>query len=296
MKRILVIGKNSYIGTSFQKYAVTYAPDLEVTLVGAKDGAWRSVDLGAYDVVLHVAAIVHKKEQPDMQQMYDTINTELPLEIAKKAKENGVSRFAFLSTMAVYGKAQSPIGEETPTEPLTMYGKSKLAAEKRLQKLADETFKVVIFRPPMVYGKECPGNYGRLAKLAYKIPVFPKVKNQRSMIYIENLCACICKEMYNAEIFRVVCPQNTEYVNTTELVKSIRKSHGKATLILPFPQMILRICAKKNDSIEKVFGDCYYRHEVQEKEYQIADFLETVKRTEIGKKIVNEEIKSFAGK
>ncbi len=282
MKHILVIGEHSYIGTSFQKYIEKNVIDVQVTLTGAKDAGWKKEDFSKYDTILHVAAIVHKKEQPDMRQLYHEVNTVFPVELAKKAKADGVGQFLFLSTMAVYGNLPSPIRCDEIPAPVTMYGKSKLEAENQLKKMADERFHVCVFRPPMVYGPNCPGNYKRLAKLACRLPVFPQVKNQRSMIYIENLCKCIYQEIIEpvGEKYRIICPQNVDYINTTELVREIRRAHGKQIWIMPFLQKLIRICAEKNETLKKIFGDCYYEKTKQSRTYQVAEFRESIRRTE----------------
>jgi UDP-glucose 4-epimerase len=69
----------------------------------------------------------------------------------------------------------------------TPYAKSKLEAEVLLNRLADDSFKVDNRRPPIVYGKDCRGNYPRLARMALKLPFFPMINNERSMIFIDNL-------------------------------------------------------------------------------------------------------------
>lgn len=282
MKHILLIGKNSYIAKSFATYMNSHK-NVEVELIGAKDDSWKTVDFSVYDVVIHVAAIVHKKENLEMQELYQKVNSIFPVEVAKKAKESGVKKFVFLSSMAVYGKIASPIKNDANLAPVTIYGKSKLQAEKKLFKLADDKFQIVVLRPPMVYGKGCPGNYGRLEKLGLLLPFFPKVKNKRSMIYIENLCECMkqcCSISDN--YYSVICPQNQEYVNTTELVKEIRNVSGKKTIIIPFGQSAIKFLARRISTLEKMFGDYYYEKNEQDKQYQVADFKTSVKRT-VGK-------------
>lgn len=281
MKQILVIGEHSYIGTSFRDYMADCAPDVKITLTGARDGAWKQKDFSRYDAVLHAAAVVHKKEQPDMRQLYHEVNSLLPYQVAKKAKAEGVKHFLFLSTMAVYGEESGMIAAEASPKPVTLYGKSKLKAERGLKKLADESFRVSVFRPPMVYGPDCPGNYGKLARLANFLPVFPKVENKRSMIYIENLCECIRQKLLDeTESFCVICPQDAEYVNTTELVREIRKAHGKHTWALPFLDRPIRLFAKKSSILGKVFGNCCYEKGESVRSYQVKNFCEAIQKTE----------------
>ena len=97
-----------------------------------------------------------------------------------------------MSSAVVYGES-APIGKnrvitkDTPTSPENCYGDSKMQAENGIRLLNDHSFKAVILRPPMIYGKGSKGNYPLLAKLALKTPIFPDVKNQRSMLYVGNL-------------------------------------------------------------------------------------------------------------
>ncbi|MFD3081114.1 NAD-dependent epimerase/dehydratase family protein, partial [Streptococcus agalactiae] len=119
--------------------------------------------------------------------LYQKVNTELPIELANLAKEAGVDQFIFLSSMSVYGNEESLISSATKANPSTCYGKSKLAAEAGLKALQSDHFKILIMRPPMVYGPKATGNYARLSKLSKVTPIFPKIGNQRSMIFIDNL-------------------------------------------------------------------------------------------------------------
>ena len=103
---------------------------------------------------------------------------------------------------------------------MNFYGDSKWQADQKIQALADERFKVVVLRPPMIYGKGSKGNYPQLAKLAGKLPLFPIVHNQRSMLYIENLAQFV-KRMIDNEETGVFFPQNEQYINTSDLVQMI---------------------------------------------------------------------------
>ena len=135
------------------------------------------IDFSQYDVIFHVAAVVHMKEKPEMESLYLKVNRDLPIEVAIKAKNQGIKQFIFMSTMAVYGEdgkldEEIVIGLNTASNPNTYYGKSKLLAEIELNKLNDDKFKVVTLRPPMVYGPNCTGNYARLQKFALKCQFF----------------------------------------------------------------------------------------------------------------------------
>lgn len=139
-----------------------------------------------YDVVFHVAGIVHRKETQQNAHEYYEINRDLAVETAKKAMQDGVSQFIFMSTMGVYGMLTGVITKDTVPIPKTHYGKSKLQAEEQIQKLSNDGFKVAILRPPMVYGKIALEIMQSFLYLQ-KTPIFPNFENQRSAIYIDNL-------------------------------------------------------------------------------------------------------------
>ena len=240
MKKILITGANSYIGTSFEKYIKeNYPGDYVVDTVDMIDGTWREMDFSGYDSVFHVAGIAHSdngKISAEKEKLYYAVNTDLTVETAKKAKADGVKQFVFMSSAIVYGES-APIGKtkvitkDTPVSPANCYGDSKVQAENGIRPLNDDSFNIVILRPPMIYGKGSKGNYPLLAKIALKTPAFPYVKNERSMLYIENLCEFVRLMVENEEP-GTFWPQNAEYSNTSELVKMIASAHGKKVCLV----------------------------------------------------------------
>ena len=232
MKKVLITGANSYIGTSFESYIKTKHPAYcSIDTVDVKDESWQSKSFAGYDSVFHVAGIAHSdsgKISKDKERLYYSVNTELAVKTAQKAKADGARQFIFMSSAIVYGDS-APMGKEklitkeTPPSPANCYGDSKLKAEEGLRRLEDESFKVVILRCPMIYGKGSKGNYPTLSGLARKLPLFPNVKNSRSMLYIENLCEFV-KLMIEDEQTGTFWPQNQGYSNTSDLVKLSRRS------------------------------------------------------------------------
>ena len=221
MKKILITGANSYIGTSFERYIKeNYSNDYVVDTVDMIDGSWRTKSFSEYDTIFHVAGIAHQKETSQNAKLYYKINRDLAIETATKAKNDGVKQFLFLSSMSVYGIDMGVITADTVPAPKSNYGKSKLQAEWGIENLSDNNFKVCILRPPMVYGNGCRGNYQTMVKLVKKFPVFPKIKNERSMIYIDNLSSFV-KLCIDRELCGRFYPQNKEYVQTIDMAKSI---------------------------------------------------------------------------
>jgi nucleoside-diphosphate-sugar epimerase len=255
MKKILITGANSYIGTSLEKWLNQYPDKYSVDTIDMIDGSWKEKDFARYDVVFHVAGIAHIKESKKNGYLYYMVNRDLAYETAQKAKSEGVKQFIFLSTMSVYGIDNGVIDKNTPERPKSAYGKSKLEAEELIEVLSDDSFTVAILRPPMVYGKGCKGNYPRLVKLALMTPVFPEVDNKRSMIYIDNLSEFV-KQLIDNCSGGLFFPQNAEYVNTSKMVRLISEAHGKKVKLTKLFNPLLKLV--NLSTTKKLFCDLVY--------------------------------------
>lgn len=288
-KRILITGAESYVGTSVETWLNQWPDQYETDTLDMKTDAWKTYDFSTYDVIYHVAGIAHAdvgQVSEEEQKQYYRVNTDLAVETAKKAKEAGVQQFIFMSSMIVYsGCKEKRITEKTVPQPLNFYGDSKWQADQKIQALADESFKVVVLRPPMIYGKESKGNYPQLAKLAGKLPVFPIVKNQRSMLYIENLAQFV-KLMIDNEESGVFFPQNEQYINTSDLVQMIAMAKGHRLVMVPGTswavKLMRKISGKVGNLADKAFGDSMYDMQMSEykEEYRVCGWKESVRRTE----------------
>ncbi|WP_270474904.1 NAD-dependent epimerase/dehydratase family protein [Clostridium cochlearium] len=255
MKKILITGANSYIGTSFENYIKRWKDEYIVDTVDMIDGSWKEKSFSGYDVVFHVAGIAHIKETKENASLYYKVNRDLVYEVAKKAKAEGVKQFIFLSSMSVYGMETGVISRDTIPSPKSNYGKSKLQAEELIAPLQDVTFNIAVLRPPMIYGPGCKGNYVRLEKFALKSPIFPKIENKRSMIYIDNLCEFV-KRIIDDKSSGVFLPQNDEYVCTSDMVREIAEANGKKIQMTKLFNPVLRVL--KVSTVNKVFGDLVY--------------------------------------
>jgi UDP-glucose 4-epimerase len=279
MKNILITGKNSYIGTSLENWLMREPDKYKVDTVDMKDGSWKEKDFSSYDVVFLVAGIAHIKETSDNQDLYYKVNRDLAYETAQKAKQDGVEQFVFLSSMSVYGIENGVIDKNTPLKPNSAYGKSKIEAEELIIELQDDSFIVATLRPPMVYGKGCRGNYPRLVGLALKTPIFLKVDNKRSMIYIDNLSEFV-KQLIDNRSGGLFFPQNAEYVNTSEMVRLIAEAHGKKIVMTKLFNPLLRLL--NVSTVNKVFGDLVYDMSMSEykSDYRVFGFRESIEKTE----------------
>jgi nucleoside-diphosphate-sugar epimerase len=279
MKKVLITGKDSYIGTSVEKWLMREPDKYKVDTIDLKDKSWKQRDFSEYDSVVHVAGLVHEKETSSNKDLYFKVNRDLAYETAQKAKFNGVEQFIFLSSMSVYGIKNGVIDENSSVKPTTYYGESKLEAEVLIKSLEDNSFSVAIIRPPMVYGKGCKGNYPILAKLALITPIFPMIENMRSMIYIDNLTEFV-RQLIDSSSRGLFFPQNREYVVTSKMIKLISESHNKRVVMTKWFGFLLRL--NKSDLINKIFGDLMYVKSMSEfmSDYIVCDFEESIRITE----------------
>lgn len=286
IKSILITGKNSYIGTSLVNWLMREPDKYKVDTVDMKDGSWKEKDFSSYDVVFHVAGIAHVSSDPKMEDLYYKVNRDLTIETAEKAKAEGVKQFIFMSSIIVYGDSSSSkrvIDRNTVPTPSNFYGNSKLQAEEGIKHFESDHFKIVVLRPPMIYGDGSKGNYPRLANMAKKIPVFPDIDNERSMLHIDNLSEFI-KVMIDYEESGLYFPQNTEYVKTSELVKTIAEVHGKKIMMTRVFNPVLKLMFGIG-IVNKVFGNLVYEKSMSDYDkanYRIRTFKESIELTESG--------------
>lgn len=294
MKRVLITGAHSFVGTNFEKYvAEHYASDLAIDTIDMKDGSWKSRDFGEFDIVYHVAGLAHAdvgNVSEETKKKYYAINTDLAIETCKKAKADGVKQFVFMSSAIVYGDS-APYGtskritKDTEPSPANFYGDSKWQADKGVRELGSDDFTVTVLRPPMIYGKDSKGNYPMLSRMAKKLPIFPDVKNERSMLYIENLCEFLAQVMIRG-LGGAYWPQNAEYSRTSEMVKMIAEVCGHKILVFKAFNWVVGLAkiipGKISDLANKAFGNLSYDQSMSQYDfkYQIVSLKESIVRTE----------------
>lgn len=328
-KRVLITGAGSYIGESFRKYAEEkYGENFTIDTLDMKESSWREADFRSYDTVLHVAGIAHvdvsahknggqsqgngnqshkntgnitingagahkniDSADESLAAKYYEVNTKLAVETARKAKNEGVGQFIFMSSLIVYGDSapyggQKMIDENTLPCPSNFYGDSKWQADRGVRAMKSEDFHVAVLRPPMVYGRGSKGNYPVLAGFARRLPVFPDVSNQRSMLYIDNLSQFLCLLALSGE-GGVYFPQNAEYTATGEMVRMISTAAGKRIwvtgLFNPVAALASHIPGRVSGLADKAFGSMVISQSLSKyagMEYRVKDLESSVRETE----------------
>lgn len=282
MKRVLITGKNSYVGTNVEHWLMREPDKYYVETISLRNPNWREFDFSKFDVVFHVSGIAHVSSKQNMDEQYYKINRDLAIETAIHSKMNGIKQFIFMSSMIIYGN-DNPINNTNHIDvkfynPINAYGKSKLEADLGIQKISGEGFNVSIIRTPVIYGPECKGNFQRLQKLAKRLIVIPNIKNQRSMIYIENFAEFV-KKIIDYKEYGIFYPQNNEYVQTSDILRVTRNALGKKTIGLKLFNPLIRFLTKKSNLFKKIYGNKTYDLSLNNNDklkYNLVDVKESI--------------------
>lgn len=284
MKRVLITGKNSYIGTNVERWLMKDPDNFYVETLDMRNPKWQEFDFSQFDVVFHVAGIAHIKETKKNKELYFIINQDMAIQTAEKSKTSGVSQFIFMSSMAVYGLKKGIINRNSILDPKSYYSISKLNAELEIKKIENEKFKVVILRPPMIYGPRSLGNYRLLSKFVKKIRFFPKINNKKSLLFIDHFSEFL-KIIISMSYRGLFHPQNLSLSSSSDIVQEISLMYNKKIIISKFFNFIYIFSFI--EKISKVFGPLYYDGSLYSeleliiiKKSSIYTFRETIRMTE----------------
>ena len=263
---ILLTGANGFIGTALLRTlrqrgdavrALARRPAAAdiLPMPALEAGAdWRAV-LQDSQVVVHTAARAHRiaEQAADaaILSAFHAVNTTGTLHLAKQAAACGVARFVFLSTIGVNGSvSEQPLTEQDAARPDTPYAESKWAAEQGLWQIAEQTgMEIVIIRPPLVYGPQAPGNFGRLARAVergWPLPLASIVGNRRTMIGLDNLVDLIVTTLdHPAAANQLFLAGDDESLSTADLLQRMGRVLGKKSPCFPFPPRWLDVCLRQ---------------------------------------------------
>ena len=201
---------------------------------------------------IHLAGKAHDLKKTSEDQEYFEVNTELTKSLFNQFLKSNCETFIYMSSVkAVLDHTDILLTENVIPNPVTAYGKSKLASEVYiLSKEIPENKRVYILRPCMIHGPNNKGNLNLLYSFVSKgIPYpFGKYQNKRSFVSVENLCFIINELLENKNIpSGVYNVADDNSLSTIDLVKIISEVLCKPTRILKIPKLFVRFIAKVGD-------------------------------------------------
>lgn len=281
MSSILVTGTNGFIGRNlckellyrgWQVKGVVRSTSKNDLPVGVEPIEVETIDhvvqwgdiLSKIDVVIHLAARVHILKEIEDNPIYEfrKINVLGTERLASASACAGVKRLIFISSIGVNGESTNGnfFLEEDSPNPSNAYALSKWEAEQVLHKVAQDTAKldIVVLRPPLVYGMNAPGNFDRLIRLIKSgMPLpFNRLKNKRSLIYIDNLVDAIIKCIEHPDAAnQTFLVSDGQDVSTPELIRMIARAMGKKAILFQCPVSLLKMAGKvsgKSAEVERL--------------------------------------------
>lgn len=212
------------------------------------DKTYWSEALQGVDSVIHLAGrahVLHDRSDDPLQE-HRRVNTHGTIRLAQEMAARGCRRLVFVSTIGVHGDSthlNQAVSESSPATPTTPYTIAKWEAEQQLASLYD-SLEIVVVRPPLVYGVNAPGNFGRLVRLVDSgVPLpFGAVNNLRSLVSVQNLCdfliTCASRPKAAGETFVI---SDGEDLSTAQLLKLIAAARKRSARLVPVPAKLLRI-------------------------------------------------------
>ena len=284
--RILIAGKTSFVGQTTAAYIAQIDPETHVRSISVRGDDWRQQDFSGYDAVIFTAALVHRPDITDPKE-YEKINTLLPYEFASHVKAQGVRQFVYLSTVSVYQARRTLpkafiIDGNTPLQPESVYGKSKLAGEERLRSLEGDGFYVSVVRSTYVYGKDCRGSHiATQYRLTRLLPLMPKAFADvpMGMVYCDNL-AHLCWLAACSDCSGIYMAQDKNPLSTYQIMKIIAREKGMKRWAVPCT-WLFRLFAWFSP-VRRIYGGVVYSEELSAcplGEYRLISPEEGIKRS-----------------
>lgn len=253
--KVLITGSSGFLGRNLMKalsnlnfdvYETTrYQARVSNRVIFLDLASNKEFAIQGFDVVVHLAAIAHKKQLSDDD--FSSINFKATNKLASACANANVKQFIFLSSIGVNGTSNnSPFNESDVAAPINEYARSKLNAENAIASICKNSdMRYVVIRPPLIYGHNAPGNIDALVKaMHWRIPFpFKSITNKRNFCHIENVTSFIslCILNWNKNIIAnetfLIC--DDLIMTTSDFVNEISRLHGYRALLFRFPVTLL---------------------------------------------------------
>jgi nucleoside-diphosphate-sugar epimerase len=208
------------------------------------------------EAIINLAA-VHRDDVRPLSR-YDEVNVEGAKLVCQAAREGGIAKIVFTSSVAVYGFQPKPVDETGPFAPFNAYGKTKLAAEAVYRAWAeqDAARTLVMVRPTVVFGEGNRGNvYNLLHQIASgKFLMVGAGKNVKSMAYVGNVAAFLAHTLSMEPGIHIANYVDKPDMDTITLVEHIWKCLGREGRPKRFPKSLAMLGGHALDMVARISG------------------------------------------
>lgn len=254
---IIISGITGFVGANLKEYLSNefiiqgVSRKKDKTLISYQD--LNTKQLNNAKAFIHLAGKAHDLKKTSKDKEYFDVNTELTKEVFEQFLKSDCQVFIYMSSVkAVADEVQTILQENVKPNPVTVYGKSKLAAEQYiLSREIPNNKRIYILRPCMIHGPNNKGNLNLLYSFVSKAIPYPfgKYENKRSFLSVENLCFVIKELIENNIPSGVYNVADDTPLSTKELVKTIGQATGKKVSIWNIPKSLIDIISKIGDII-----------------------------------------------
>jgi nucleoside-diphosphate-sugar epimerase len=243
--KVALIGGASRSARAFLRLCRQAAPDIECLafvrradpdadparpIVVADYAAIDADMLRGCDAVVNFAGVVRAADESE----YERVNATLAVQLAEAARDAEAAHFIQLSSLAVYGRAER-VERNTPTAPVSAYGRSKLLGERLLAPLDGPAFCITLLRLPAIYGAGMKSKLARLARLwrAARVLPAPRPLPLRSAIGDRNLGAVLIDLLRQRRCGTVLAADPQAFT-----LEDLRRALPFRAWLLPLPRVL----------------------------------------------------------
>lgn len=213
------------------------------------------------DVVIHLAALLHiVNPPPELQPEYERINVGGTATVVEAARQAGVGRLVFFSTIAVYGdSAGGVLTEDSPPRPDSFYAQTKLDAERIVLAVKREDGKPLgtVLRLGAVYGARIKGNYRRLllALARGRFALIGPGNNRRTLVYDKDVARAALLAVFHPDAAgRVFNVTDGKFHTMNAIIETLCDALGSRPPRLTLPAGSVRVLAGLIEDGARVCG------------------------------------------
>ncbi|MFZ3048329.1 MAG: NAD-dependent epimerase/dehydratase family protein [Desulfatirhabdiaceae bacterium] len=174
-------------------------------------------------------------------------------------RRHHIRRLVYISSLAAAGPAPpaKPVHENDPPQPVSEYGKSKLAGEREVREKCRTGY--VILRPPVVYGPRdeellCLFKGVRFGLL----PTFGGGRQALSLVFVTDLAETVVTSLtHPGAIGQTLFVASPEMVTAKDLIQQIAAQMNVRTMPIPLPTAILWTVCAIQDVLSRLTGKAH---------------------------------------